>query len=37
MVLSSTGMGAKSEITEQPVDMSETLEKMKKQQGAPKP
>lgn len=37
MVLSSTGMGAKSEITEQPVDMSQTLEKMKKQQGAPKP
>jgi hypothetical protein len=37
MVLSSTGMGAKSEITEQPMDMSQTLEKMKKQQGAPKP
>jgi hypothetical protein len=37
MVLSATGMGAKSEITEKPVDMSETLEKMKQQQGAPKP
>jgi hypothetical protein len=37
MVLSSTGMGAKSEITEQPVDMNKTLEQMKKQQGAPKP
>jgi len=37
MTLSSTGMGAKSEITEQPMDMSETLEKMKQQQGAPKP
>jgi len=37
MVLSSTGMGAKSDITEQPMDMSETLKKMKNQQGAPKP
>jgi hypothetical protein len=37
MVLTSTGMGAKSEITEQPMDMSQTLEKMKNQQGAPKP
>ena len=37
MVLSSTGMGAKSEITEKPMDMDQTLEKMKHQQGAPKP
>jgi hypothetical protein len=36
VVLSSAGMGAKSEITEQPVDISNTLEQMKKQQGAPK-
>jgi hypothetical protein len=37
MVLSSTGMGAKSEITEKPVDIGNTLEQMQKQQGAPKP
>jgi hypothetical protein len=36
MVLSSTGMGAKNEITEQPVDMSKMLEQMKNQKGAPK-
>jgi hypothetical protein len=37
MVLSSTGMGAKSQITEKPVDIGNTLEQMQKQQGAPKP
>jgi hypothetical protein len=37
MVLSSTGMGAKNEITEKPMDMSKTLEQMRNQQGAPKP
>jgi len=37
MALSSVGMGAKSEITEKPVDMSKTLEQMRNQQGAPKP
>jgi len=37
MVLSATGMGAKSEITEQPQDISNMLERMKNQQGAPKP
>jgi hypothetical protein len=37
MVVSATGMGAKNEITEQPQDISNMLERMKKQQGAPKP
>ncbi|HZN97711.1 MAG TPA: hypothetical protein VFB61_08280 [Gemmatimonadales bacterium] len=37
MALSATGMGAKSEITEQPQDISNMLERMKNQQGAPKP
>ena len=37
MVLTATGMGAKSEITEQPTDISNMLERMKKQEGAPKP